>query len=724
MSTNNSIEQWRTALPAALAQFAVLAGESHEIDFKYGLLATAVMWPVRSAIQEFDSNAQEAVREITGVHGGRILKAVAALKGEPLDAARTFARATAADLSLRQGLDLLIAHFDAGQLFAAQLAQQLSQRYSAEQLTASLAQQSSMNATYTINDAIKAAVVNIGGVTNIQQLSVALDLPPVTVSPKVHWWQIATAVVLVLAAVVIIGQFVAPAFAGPQRMEGLGLNIAVADFGEVDRIEQGAVRSSGDATKLKDYLADRLRGELASVPGLQGLAEVQANRMGVVTGDTPEQREKVAQALAQRINADIVIYGYIETGTFPPRFWPRFYVSDRLSGAEESTGDNAFGRAIQVNLPVDVEPNKTALERELLPRYQVLSAFMKALAYYKANDPVRALAQLESARTISGWNDDDGKEILYLWIGRTIVQQVLQKSDSTTFTCPNGLSSLEQTEENEFSGLWRCASAAYHQALAVSNGKFARAYIGLGTLWYEQALSQGDVGGFDCGMMLPAEKYFNDALRPDLVAEPTAYLAVKATYNIGLTKAQLYLYQCSSPSDVTDEQLYQQAISALNAAMQAIDNASAVQRDTTYLVQQRALTFYHIGRVQRAAVKYPEAIAAFQQTIAVAQPTSEIDEANWRLIRWSAANLLGDTYLFSNQPEKAIAAVQPIVQRYNEKKYSNAVIIAEAYLTLGQAQQQQGNLTAARASYQACLAVEGANEAIRAKAQEQLQTTQ
>lgn len=163
------IEEWQTRLDNSLAAFAQLATTTDDIDFTYGILATAVLWPTRRALQDYDPDAIAAVRQASASTGKAlklILTAVEDWKDDRLAAAKSLATATHTAPELRPLLDKLIAHFDAGTRFAAHLVQ------------AHLSSASSGPArdqTFEIAEQIKAALVNIGGFTNIQALTVHLD---------------------------------------------------------------------------------------------------------------------------------------------------------------------------------------------------------------------------------------------------------------------------------------------------------------------------------------------------------------------------------------------------------------------------------------------------------------------------------------------------------------------------------------------------------------------
>ena len=154
------IEAWRSQLAESLVQVAKLAPQAPEVDFASGLLATGVLWPVRARVQEFDGDAIDAVRTIAGAQSKLVLRAVQRWDDDPLAAARTLAADAQENPALVEVLAVVVAYFDAANLLAARLG---------------------AIPPAAVNQ-IKAALVNIGGIINIQSLTLnvsqTLEIPP------------------------------------------------------------------------------------------------------------------------------------------------------------------------------------------------------------------------------------------------------------------------------------------------------------------------------------------------------------------------------------------------------------------------------------------------------------------------------------------------------------------------------------------------------------------
>lgn len=153
------VERWRGQLTESLVRVARLAPQAPEVDFASGLLATAVLWPVRERVQEFDGDAIDAIRAIAGAQSKHILRAVQAWDDDPLAAAHALAAAAQANPDLAAGLAAVVSHFDAANLLVARLGTMPPE----------------------VVNQIKAALVNIGGIINIQSLTLnvthTLEIP-------------------------------------------------------------------------------------------------------------------------------------------------------------------------------------------------------------------------------------------------------------------------------------------------------------------------------------------------------------------------------------------------------------------------------------------------------------------------------------------------------------------------------------------------------------------
>lgn len=283
---------------------------------------------------------------------------------------------------------------------------------------------------------------------------------------------------------------------GPTEMSG-EFNIAITEFGQMDA--SGRVKGVADGRSLSGWLFERLRKEYETLP-----AEISVQiwhdsldlgvKLGPITGATPAEREAAARALADRIKAHLVVYGYFTGEGDDTYFVPEFYVSD-LPDAPELVGPYRLGSPIAVQLPIETLAQTLQVNPKLNARVKALSLFTIGFAWELAGDPARALQQFQLAETDEAWPDGEGREILYLFQGR-----------EAFFLWQAG-----EADEAE-------VLAAFKKALAL-NQDYGRAYIGKGNFYREKADRQyraivtlADAGGMETAVFAQSVAQFeNDA---------------------------------------------------------------------------------------------------------------------------------------------------------------------------------------------------------------------
>jgi hypothetical protein len=159
------IEEWRATLDNSYAEFVSLTFEATDIDLNYGILATAILWPIRGQLQNFDRGALDAVEEIVGVDDAKqIFRLVQEWDGEePVPASNESARLARENKALKAALRSLIDYFGAWEHFRQSLAH-------------GIAEMRGTGDVNLINDQIKAAMVSLGGVTETQRQELTIQL--------------------------------------------------------------------------------------------------------------------------------------------------------------------------------------------------------------------------------------------------------------------------------------------------------------------------------------------------------------------------------------------------------------------------------------------------------------------------------------------------------------------------------------------------------------------
>ena len=230
--------------------------------------------------------------------------------------------------------------------------------------------------------------------------------------------------------------------------------------------------------------------------------ELPPDKAGRLDGTTPQERSSAAQELAERVGADIVIYGVFSDtdGVLAPEFYiePAF-----LQGAEELVGSSRLGSAISSTGGgplADIE-----LRQRLQSRAKSLALFITGLTYLSAGNYTLAENRFNAATSDDDWPEDDGKEVMHLFRGTA--------------------AALDDRLDD--------AEAAYNEALRI-NPEYARAYLGLAGV----ALLRGHQG---CTPSTANEKYLQESqtlYRSALKASdrpPSSSVVAKARLGIART---------------------------------------------------------------------------------------------------------------------------------------------------------------------------------------------
>lgn len=269
----------------------------------------------------------------------------------------------------------------------------------------------------------------------------------------------------------------------PQVMTG-DFNIAVAEFHETST--PGA--TTGVATILSQKLATFLDQEYQLI----NFEEVQVahDKIGVI------REAEQARALAEKIGADLVIYGDVTIVGDEAQITPKFYVVEPF---RPDAGE--IGGQHQLALPVtfatdDLIRQGSEVNVVLQQRTAILTEFTKGLAYRATGNQVLALEAMDSAITHADtYGDFPGKEVIFM-----IASDVARLQEA-----------------------YDLAQQYVDRALAL-NPNYGRAYIALGNVYYEQ------------GDLFQAQAAYRQAL--ELPDQPFgSYIAEKA--NLGLVPRKL-----------------------------------------------------------------------------------------------------------------------------------------------------------------------------------------
>lgn len=240
----------------------------------------------------------------------------------------------------------------------------------------------------------------------------------------------------------------------PERMSG-DFRIAVAGF--------VASTPTGDSVfgiDLAESTVMRLQEAFSEVQKDYIVTIWGPDRVGLVKGNSPEERNISAARISDLLGADMVVYGTTSIQDNITVVLPQFYLStERFHEAGEITGSYKFGKQIPI-LGRGSVSDRIEASKELTYRIQVLSRVAVGLSYYAVNDHHKALGHFQTAELTLRPQDDSVRQILLLLSGNAVTR----------------VGNLDLAEEK------------YQQALRIDS-QYARAFLGLGDVYYLKAQS-------------------------------------------------------------------------------------------------------------------------------------------------------------------------------------------------------------------------------------------
>ncbi|MCK6630511.1 MAG: hypothetical protein L6R45_35745 [Anaerolineae bacterium] len=265
----------------------------------------------------------------------------------------------------------------------------------------------------------------------------------------------------------------------PSQMSG-DFNIAIAEIGQQGA--DGNPSPSPDGQQLGRWIFSELQNEIKNLPQQFEVQvwhdgpELAAKnvKLGLVADD------EAAARLAQTIKANLVIYGNLEGGQNPANFIPKFYIKPLQGEAgemDELKGPFQLGAPIPIPIPLDTtDPILIAsLKPEVSLRARALRWFTMGFIWDLAGQTLKALETFQQAeQALKDWGEkNEGKEILYYFIGREIL--FLSRDDQQAQKVFDSVETARTTAES------------YFKKALNSNPEYARAYLGLGSVYYQQA---------------------------------------------------------------------------------------------------------------------------------------------------------------------------------------------------------------------------------------------
>lgn len=254
----------------------------------------------------------------------------------------------------------------------------------------------------------------------------------------------------------------------PTVMTG-DFRIAVASF-----YVNGNAEDDNLGYDLADSVRLRLEQDLQEISPELVITVWGPDLVGPVSGQTADMRAQSAEAVATKIHADMVIYGAVDVTGSRWKVLPEFYIAaDNFYEAREIIGQHELGMPMELPGSASNAAWRFEFGKQMFTRGKVLSAMSVGLGYFALRQYDGALDSFQDGLAVSGWNDLQGKKVLYLMAGNAaakVGEGYLKEKDM-------------QNAETSFS----LSSEMLEAAIAI-DPEYARPYITIANLAYARAL--------------------------------------------------------------------------------------------------------------------------------------------------------------------------------------------------------------------------------------------
>lgn len=403
------------------------------------------------------------------------------------------------------------------------------------------------------------------------------------------------------------------------------IGIAVAYFA----LPNDDAVTAQEADQLVEQIHTRLTSEMNSFAEQMDLTIgfIPPSTVGRIQGRTPAEREDHAHQIAKQYGIGMVFYGEITVDDGGQvEVQPEFYVSPEIfSQALEMTGAFRLGRAIEIEGTLASLRTAMSLNRVLSARTAALAHVFAGLIHYLLEDYSAALTAFEQANAQPGWEQTEGREVLYVLLGNTtlrLASVAAMNRDTTTAS--------QQLEQ---------AVGHYDKASQLA-AQYSRPYVGLASAAYIRWNVQLQATGNSDKTLLDQASAYLDQAAQALDQPQEAAVQTRSLFNRLQLDFATWLYH----KELFDPADYDALFTRFDAAAEQIIRRYEDRRDVS--VQELASETHALrGLAAQNQGQCDQAVDRFQQAIDL----SFSSHRRMFFYGWQA-----DCYVLLNQPETAI----------------------------------------------------------------------
>ena len=413
----------------------------------------------------------------------------------------------------------------------------------------------------------------------------------------------------------------------PYAMEENSFNVVFNEFTVIN--ENGSLdRWSNEGEELSNYLyglfsTDYKGLNLNDVFG-EGNHELRPpSHTCPIVGHTQEERASSAANLAEEINADVIIYGVIDKTTGVDQFVFEFFINDQsFQDGAEIAGPYALGGDLPLFAIDEIGGDPDHIYRV---RTKILNEIVLGLFYYSSDNFDLALEFFSEAEQDKRWLNIDGKEIIYLLMGNTLVRQ----------------------DSSQLSNESLATALKYYQtsfSINPSNPNFVRAKIGEASTLYLMSFEDPKnitSENIDWIVLSESEEAYQEALLFENTLD-SQNIDLKVSFGLGQIYFVHWLY---GETDYKDEWLlktnseFEEVILSYEAGNVTVANIAAH-------------SYARVGRIKQLQGELQDAILNFEHASEIASPF-------YRQIYYAS---LGELYCTNGQTEFATIAYQDAIK--------------------------------------------------------------